>query len=230
MGRVAFDASRHDDAAKELLGGEIPRGLGESEVDHVVDRVCAHPSTARFVARKLCVRYLDDEPSGTALDAVADAFTRSGARIDAALRCMFLHDEFRKARGTKLKRPFALVASALRACEADVEETTALLAHLERMGHATYQWPTPDGYPAASLHWRAGLLGRWRFAHELASDAIDGVRIDATELWRRAGGRAPFAAHALARAATAEELATLDEVDDDEALALLLASPGFQRC
>lgn len=229
-GRVAFDAARHDDTAKVLFDGEFPAGLGESEVEHVVDRVCAHPSTARFVASKLCVRYIADEPAAAAIDAVADAFTTSGGRIAAALRCMFLHDEFRASRGVKLKRPLALVASALRTCEAECESTTALLAHLERMGHATYQWPTPDGYPATAEHWRSGLLGRWRFAHDLASSSIEGVRVDAARLFERAGGRERFAAHAFARSATPAELDALAGVDDEEALALLLASPGFQRC
>jgi uncharacterized protein (DUF1800 family) len=229
-GSVAFEAARHDDAAKELLGGELAGGLGEQEVERIVDRVAGHPSTARFVARKLCVRYVADEPPAAVVDAVAEEFAESGGRIDSALRRLFAQAEFRASHGAKLKRPLHFVASALRACGAECDATPALLAYLDRLGHAPYQWPTPDGYPATAEHWRGGLLWRWRFAEELARGAIRGARVDATSLFARAGGRDRFAARAFGRAPSAAECAACATGDDAEALAVVLASPGFQRC
>lgn len=229
-GSVAFDPARHDDGAKELLGDELAAGLGADEVERVVDRVAAHPSTARFLARKLCVRYVADDPPADVVEAVAVEFARCGGRIDAALRVLFAHDAFRASRGAKLKRPLHYVASALRACACDADATPALLAYLDRLGHAPYQWPTPDGYPATAEHWRSGLLWRWRFAEDLARDTIVGARVDAAQLCARAGGRAQFAAHCFGRAGTDAELAACADGDDVEALSVVLASPGFQRC
>jgi len=229
-GAVSFDGARHDDAAKELLGGELEAGLGEQEVERVVDRVAAHPSTAHFLARKLCVRYVADDPPAAVVDAVAEEFARSSGRIDAALRRLFAHPEFRASHGAKLKRPLHFVASALRACAVECDATPSLLAYLERLGHAPYQWPTPDGYPATADHWRSGLLWRWRFAEELARGSIAGAPVDAAGLFARAGGRDRFVAHALGRTANEPERAACAAGDDAEALAVVLASPGFQRC
>src|SRR5882757_423157 len=55
-GRVVFRAEAHDDSAKVVLGHEIPAGLGEKDLDRVLDIVASHSSTAKFIATKLCVR------------------------------------------------------------------------------------------------------------------------------------------------------------------------------
>lgn len=228
--RVEFDPTRHDGSAKLALGVEMPQGLGEEEVERVLDVVCAHESTARYVARKLCVRFVADEPPSSAIEAVAARFTQTGGDLRETVRALLESDEFRAARGVKLKRPLHLVASALRACDARWTPTSALLERLERLGHAPYSWPSPDGYPDSAQHWRVGLLARWRFADELAHGALQGVRVDAAELTRRAGGRARLAASCLGRVANASELELFEQGDEAQALAAILSSPGFQRC
>jgi uncharacterized protein (DUF1800 family) len=139
-------------------------------------------------------------------------------------------EEFRASRGAKLKRPLHFVASALRACDAPCTPDGALLERLERLGHAPYSWPTPDGYPDAAEHWRAGLLQRWRFADELAHGELAAAPVDAAQLTVRAGGRERLARALLGRAPTADELALATGGDDARALSALLACPAFQRC
>lgn len=229
-GSVAFDDARHDDGAKRLLGSELPAGLGEAEVERVIALVCNHPSTARFIARKLCVRYLADQPPSAAVEAVAQTFSASQGDLRSTLRCLFDRPEFHATRAGKLKRPLHLVASALRAVDAETDAGPALLAYLERLGHAPYLWPTPDGYPASADHWRGALLWRWRFAEDLAHQAIAGTRLDTSALIQRAGDRNGFAAHCLGRAVTPAERAAFAGGDDADALTAILASPGFQRC
>jgi len=229
-GSVAFDQTRHDAATKWLLGQQLPDGLGEADVERVIAVVCAHPATAHFIARKLCVRYIADQPATDVVEVVAATFTASGGDLHSTLQVLFSHPAFAESRSAKLKRPLHLVASALRASDADTNAGPDLLAYLERLGHAPYLWPTPDGYPATAEHWRGGLLWRWRFADDLARNAIAGTRIDAAALLQRSSGRDGFAAHSLGRHPTPAEhtiFATGDEVD---AVAALLACPGFQRC
>jgi uncharacterized protein (DUF1800 family) len=229
-GTVVFDPSRHDVGNKRLLGGELPAGLGEDEVERVIDAVCGHPATARFIGRKLCVRYIADQPPEAAITAVAQVFTTTSGDLRATLRCLIGRDEFRAAREAKLKRPLHLIASALRAGDAETDAGPALLAYLERLGHAPYQWPTPDGYPATADHWRSGLLWRWRFADDLARNGIERTRLDAVALMRRAGSREALASHCLGRAPSDAERSAFAAGADDDALAAILASPGFQRC
>lgn len=228
--RVEFDARRHDDGAKRALDVELPSGLGEDEVERVLEIVCAHPSTAQFVARKLCVRWIADEPPPSAIERVAASFTRSGGELRECLRTLLECEEFRAARRAKLKRPLHFIASALRACAVEPRPDDALLEHLARMGHAPYLWPSPDGYPDDALHWRAGLLGRWRFADELAHNGFAGAPVDALELVRRAGSRVRLAASCLGREPSAAERERIERGDEAGALAAVLASPGFQRC
>lgn len=229
-GSVQFDLRRHDSGAKSALGAALPAGLGEDEVERVIDLVCAHEATPRHIAHKLCVRYLDDEPGESAVARVAMELAHSGGELGAGLRALAGLDEFRASRGAKLKRPLHMVASSLRACEANLAPRPAMLEHLERMGHSPYQWPTPDGYPASARHWRDGLLWRWRFAEELARGALDGARVDAAAVLARAGGRDAFAALALGCAPSDAERAAWSAGDEAEVLAAILASPRFQRC
>ena len=229
-GSVAFDQTRHDTQAKWLLGQPLPDGLGEEEVERVIAVVSAHPATAHFIARKLCVRYLADQPPADVVDAVAATFTATAGDLRATLRSLVTHQAFADSRGGKLKRPLHLVASALRASDADTNADPALLAYLERLGHAPFLWPTPDGYPATADHWRGGLLWRWRFADDLARNAIRGTKIDTAALLQRASGRDRLAAHCLGRHPTPAEQLVFAAGDDAEALSAMLACPGFQRC
>jgi uncharacterized protein (DUF1800 family) len=227
-GETVFRPEAHDDGPKRVLGQEIPAGLGAGDLDRVVKIVAAHPSTARYLATKLCTRFISDIPPDAAVEAVAGAFTRSRGDIRATLRAVFDSDEFRVARGMKLKRPIHFVVSALRATNAATDAGPALISFLEKMGQVPFRWPTPDGYPLEASHWRATLLWRWKFALALANDRIGGTKIERHRLQRVIGSDRGLMATLLNRQpSTAEQDAFLRSGDG---LAIILASPGFQRC
>jgi len=228
-GRVEFRRELHDDGEKLVLGERIASGGGEQDLERVIAIVAAHPSTARHLARKLCRRFLSDDATG--LDEVASAFTNSRGDIAATLAALFAHPAFRdpQLRGAKLKRPFHFVASCLRATDAKSDCGPALIEYLERMGQAPFQHPTPDGYPEHAAAWTGTLLWRWRFAAVLASGEIAGTRIEAAALSQRLDGAAGTLAQLLGRAPDAAELEAANAAGED-ALALALASPAFQRC
>lgn len=226
--KVVFRKEAHDNGAKEVLGHEIPAGLGEADLDRVVDIVTVHPSTAHFIARKLCVRFISDEPPPAAVDAVSHAFTDSKGDIKTTLRTLFDTPEFHDSAGLKFKRPFHYVVSALRVTNAQTDADRGLLSYLEKMGQVPFRYPTPDGYPARAQHWHATLLWRWKFALALANNHIKGTRIARQEIITRLGGDQALAATLLNRQPNAEESDALSQSGDS--LALLLASPTFQRC
>lgn len=227
-GKVEFDPSAHDNGSKRVLGHEIAAGGGEKDLDDVLEIVCEHPSTARYLAEKLCVRFIGDEPSAESIKAVADSFTASQGDIKETLRGVFATPEFLAgARGGKLKRPFELIVSALRATRAEVKSEMGLVDYLVRMGHAPFQYPTPDGYPDVASPWTGTLLWRWHFAIGLARNEIDEkIVVDEEKLIEEAGGVAGMAASLLGRLATAGELESVER--SGEPLAMILASPGFQ--
>ena len=102
-----------------------------------------------------------------------------------------------------------------------------LVDYLVRMGHAPFQYPTPDGYPDVASPWTGTLLWRWHFAVALArNDISKKVVVDEKRLTGEAGGVEGLAASLLGRVATAGELESIERTG--EPLAMILASPGFQ--
>lgn len=225
--RVVFRKEAHDDGAKRVLGQDIPVGLGEGDLDRVVDIVTSHPGTAQYVASKLCVRFISDEPPQPAVDAVARSFSESKGDIKTVLRALFATPEFHASAGAKFKRPFYFIVSALRATNAQTDADRGVVSYLERMGHVPFRYPTPDGYPARASHWHATLLWRWKFALALANNRIDGTRIDRKTLEKKIGGDAALMASLLNRQPIADESDAF--LKSGDGLALMLASPAFQR-
>ena len=227
-GGVEFRKQFHDDGAKVVLGHAIPAGLGAADLDRVLDIVAYHPATARYLATKLCRRFIDEDAPAAAIDTVARAFEQSRGDIQDTLRALFRTTAFRDTRGTKFKRPFHFVASALRATDADTDVAPAVIEYLLRMGHAPFNYPTPDGYPEEASPWMGTLLWRWNFAVALGSNQIKGTRVDLVALKKAFGGELALMAHFLGRSPTQEEREAYHE--SGAGLALLLGSPGFQRC
>ncbi|MBA3710341.1 MAG: DUF1800 domain-containing protein [Planctomycetes bacterium] len=232
-GAVEFSADAHDDGAKEVLGAAIPAGGGASDLDRVLELVCHHPSTARHIAAKLCRRFIADDPPSAAVAAVAAEFTASGGDIRSTLRALFRRSEFLgvEHRGTKLKRPFHFLVSAVRASDARCDAGRDTTAYLTRMGHAPFQFPTPDGYPDEAAAWRDTLMWRWNLASALCGNRIAGCSVDATALARRAGGDDGAMAHLLGRQPDERERGAWRAAGGGaRGLAVLLSSPAFQRC
>ncbi len=234
-GKVEFSPGLHDDGEKLVLGRRIPAGQGEKDLDHVLDAVVRHPRTAHHLARKLCRRFISEMPGAEAVEQVAGAFAGSDGDVKHTLRAVFATEEFRSSAGVKLKRPFRFMVSALRATAAVTDGGRKLQDFLLSMGHAPFQYPTPDGYPEAGAPWLGTLLWRWSFAVALAGGRIPGTSIDLDAL-RAALGADGLKAHLLGRRPSPAELA--DDVDPegrqgrivpDMDLALVLASPAFQR-
>jgi len=227
-GKVEFKAHLHDDGAKTVLGESIPAGGGMRDLDRVLKILVRHPSTARFVATKLCRRFIADEPPEAAVAATANAFTQSDGEIRPTLRALFQTPEFAAARGAKLKRPFHFVVSALRGLNARTDAGKPIVDALQRMGHAPFRYPTPDGYPEEATHWTGTLLWRWNFAVALTQNKLPGTAVKLPEMLEALGGDEALIATCLGRRASVEELRACRA--SGTPLAVALASPAFQRC
>jgi len=239
IGKVEFKLSQHDCGSKEVLGQMIPgvptdlshgqrEHLGQQELDRVLEIVTSHPATARHLSTKLCQRFIADEPPASAVEAVTRAFTQTKGDIRATLRALFATKEFRQQRGNKFKRPFNYIASALRATGARTDAGLEIIDYLQRMGHAPFNYPTPDGYPEPAAPWLGTLLWRWNFALAVSENKIKGTKIDFVTLRNDSGGDAGLMAHLLGRKPTAEE--TQAYHSSGAGLALMLSAPAFQRC
>ncbi len=178
-GGFRFYSQRHDYGTKQVLGVHYPAGRGESEGEELLDRLAAHPSTARHIAFKLARRFVADVPPDSVVTRVAGVFEATGGSIPAVLRELLLSPELLDAVGAKLKRPFDYVVSVLRTTGAIVTQDgyRELYELLRRLGQVPFGWPAPDGYPATAAYWTATstLLTRWNFALGLADGTYDRV-------------------------------------------------------
>ncbi len=62
-GSFLFRPDWHDAGEKTVLGVRIPAGRGVEDGEQVLDIVARHPSTARYIARKLVVHFVSDTRS-----------------------------------------------------------------------------------------------------------------------------------------------------------------------
>jgi uncharacterized protein (DUF1800 family) len=148
----------------------------------VIDILVKHPSTAKFIARKLAVKFVSDKPSEALVNRVAQAFQKSEGDVKTTLRALFGDQEFFAPENyrAKIKTPFELAISAIRAIGADTNSSPALLALINKMGEIPYGYQAPTGYPDTAEDWvnTGALLERMNFAVALASNRIPQTRVD----------------------------------------------------
>jgi uncharacterized protein (DUF1800 family) len=116
----------------------------------------------------------------------------------------------------------------LRTTGARTDCGTEIIDYLKRMGHAPFNYPTPEGYPDQAAPWMGTLLWRWNFAVALSQNLIKGTRVELDSLRESAGGDERLMAYLLGRQANPVEAQAF--ADSGNGLALMLASPAFQWC
>ncbi len=256
--RTIFVPVLHSPNAKTVLGQTIPAAPASANAERVLELLALHPSTARFLARKLCAWLLAPEPPAALVERVAATFLATGGDIKAMLRVILARANLvglAPARAPKFRRPFQLLSSILRALEADVRDPLYPLFLLYSMGHPPLDRVQPDGYPDTVAAWGRTLLPRWNAASLLVAHAsrpfsgsgtLPGVHIPRERLLARLelhGRRDPAGlAHRinerlLGSTLAAHEVASLQESLDGralldtvvyEAIALGMSMPGFQ--
>ena len=179
-GAFYFNERFHDGGEKIVLGQKVNEG-GMKDGLKVLDILVNQPATAKFIARKLAVKFVSDNPSETLVNRVADAFHNSKGDIKTTLRALFTDKEFFASENyrAKIKTPFDLTISAIRAVGADTNGG-AVQALLAKMGEPLYGYIAPTGYPDMAEDWvnTGALLERMNFSVALASNRIPGTRVN----------------------------------------------------
>ncbi len=116
-GTFRFNRFLHDDGEKVVLDHVIPAGGGIRDGEMVLDILAAHPSTARFLARKLCTRLVADEPPDALVERAAQAFLKSDGDLRVLTETVIKSPEFFSPQTyrAKIKSPFEFAVSAVRA-------------------------------------------------------------------------------------------------------------------
>jgi uncharacterized protein (DUF1800 family) len=230
-----FNDRVHDKGAKVVLGTTIAAGGGKEDGLKVLDILVKHPSTAKFISRKLAQRFIADEPPQTIVTAMADTFRRTNGDIKAVMQTLLRSREFwsEDAYRAKIKSPLELAASAIRATGADVQSPLPLALRIAELGQPLYRKQEPTGYSNTSSEWvnSASLLGRMNLALAITQNQLPGARVaprsfegEPVQMAKRLLLTEPSAQtrEALGRAAAEGKSA-------DMMAALVLGSPDFQR-
>ncbi len=244
-GGFYFNEKVHDKEAKVVLGVTIPAGGGKEDGEKVLDILAAHPATAHFISRKLAQRFVADDPPPQLIEKMAKTFLATHGDIRAVLETAFTSKEFfsQGAYHAKVKSPFEMIVSAVRATGANVDFAYALGNRLTQLGEPLYRKLEPTGYSNLGAEWMnsAALLARMNFGMDLAQNRVPGIKVDAAAYEADVAG---IAKRLLFREPSPESRAAIEKalaipVESDKkapaaprpaAIAgLVLGSPDFQR-
>ncbi len=180
-GSFVFRPQIHDAGAKIVLGHRLPAGRGIEDGEDVLDILASSPATARFVARKLVVHFVSDSPPPALVERVAQTYMRTDGDIREMVRTIATSPDLfsRAAYRSKVKTPFELVASALRAMGAAPDSTHRTAAIVGRLGQPIFGRQTPDGWPDHGDAWMntGAILNRINFGLALADGRIPGASL-----------------------------------------------------
>jgi uncharacterized protein (DUF1800 family) len=180
-GGFFFNQRMHDNGSKVVLGHTISEG-GIKDGLKVIDILVSHPSTAKHIARKLAVKFVSDKPSEDLVKRVAKAFSGSKGDIKATLKALFHDKEFFAPENyrAKIKTPFELAVSSIRALGGDTNAGPSMVAMLNKLGEVPYGYQAPTGYPDTAEDWvnTGALLERMNYAVAIASNRIPGSRVN----------------------------------------------------
>ena len=176
-----FRPEIHDADAKVVLGHRLAAGRGIEDGEEVLDIVARHPATARFIARKLAVRFVSDDPPPELVERAAATFRRTDGDIRETVRTIVTSPEFfsHAAYRAKVKSPFELVASALRAMGARADTTPRAAQMVAYLGAPIFGHQAPNGWPETGDAWmNAGaILNRINFGLALAAGRVPGASV-----------------------------------------------------
>ena len=172
QGAFEFNPARHDFGGKTLLGQHIDGG-GFDEVEQAVDLLVSQPACAQFVARKLAVYFVSDDPPRSLTDRMAKTFQKTHGEIAEVLETLFKSREFAASLGAKFKDPMHFVISTVRLAYdgKPVMNTHPMVNWLNALGEPLFGRQTPDGYPLTQSGWASSgqISRRFEIARAIGS-------------------------------------------------------------
>jgi uncharacterized protein (DUF1800 family) len=216
-GEGAWFFDRHEPGPRTLLGRTLPPGANQPQA--AFDILANHPATIRHVSTKLAAHFCGDKPPRAVVQRLTRAWRGSGGHLPAIYVALAASPEAWVAHPVKYRTPQDFVLAAARALDLR-GHGRALLSEIRFLGQAPFRAPAPTGWPDADTDWidPAGVVGRVETALRLA--ALAHAQTDATDMLAQA-------AYVTGGANVLDVVA--EEPDQHRAIALVLASPEFQR-
>lgn len=181
QGQAVFEPKRHDPRAVAVLGHEVPRhepAQGPDAQYAFIAWLAKRPETAKHLCRKLCIKFVSDDPPESLVTKLTAVWTKTDGQIIPVLRALFYSKEFWASYGQKVRKPNEDVAATVRALALPAPQASAVkgrkpygdLYHLLALaGHLPGRWAAPDGYSELAKDWQTSgvQLHLWNVHHHL---------------------------------------------------------------
>ena len=178
-GGFYFAPAMHDAGEKVVLSQTLKAGRGIEDGEQVLDIVARHPSTARYISFKLARRFVSDVPPEALVERAAATFRRTDGDIREVVRTIITSPEFfsRSAYKSKVKSPFEVVVSAMRALGAQPDATPRAAQLVASLGEPIYGHQSPNGWPETGDQWMntGAILNRINFGTLVAANRLSGA-------------------------------------------------------
>jgi uncharacterized protein (DUF1800 family) len=175
-----YSGEKHDENAKTILGKTFPVNGGYNEGMEALAMLASHPATARFIATKMAAKFISDEPPTAVVNEMTKTFVASKGDIKEVLLSMVMHPDFwaKAKEKEKIKSPFELAVSAVRATGTEVAAPYQVFTWSEKMGQKFYFYQAPTGFPDRASFWinTGSLLNRMNFGMAIAAQKIPGFK------------------------------------------------------
>ena len=219
-GGFEFRPEYHEPGTRTILGRRYPEG-GTDQGEAVLADLARHPSTATFLAHKLVRHLVADDPPGDAVARNAKVFRDTDGDLGEVSRALVALEAAWRDPMTKAKSHHELVVATHRACCDGLPLRAGdVLRPLRELGQMPFAAPSPQGWGDRTADWispealmrrvqwlrqHAARLPATVYPQTLLDDLIGPVARETTRTW-------------VARAPSG-----------DAAIAVILASPEFQR-
>jgi uncharacterized protein (DUF1800 family) len=208
-----------------VLRGKTYAADGEEQGVAAIRDLARDPATARHIAKKFAAHFIAGDPPPASVARLEKSFRDTGGNLKALARAVVEDLAAWKPGNGKMRSPVEYTAAAMRMLGwprgGDREkQVKGVMAATRMMGEFPFAAPSPKGWPDTSAAWSGpdAMLNRIEWAKELAARLPQ--NIDPKQLAGIGLGPLlqPSTRAAMNSAAT-----------QDDAVALLLCSPEFQR-
>lgn len=218
-GTFEFRDIIHEPGDQTILG-KTYRENGVKQGEAVLQDLAVHPSTARFVGKKLAQHFVADDPPVAIVEKLTDTFLRTGGDLAAVYSDLVLANESWTSPRSKYKSPHDFVVSTLRAFNHEPNNPRFIIGALDTMGQTPFRPGSPAGWPDTAEQWGGAdaLYKRIEWSNTVARVVAN--RVNPVELGDAILGDL-FSTETRKAVSRAETLT--------QGLTLFLASPDFQR-
>ena len=211
-----YRPNTHEPGEQTVMGHSWPDG--EEGGVAILAWLANHPSTHRHLAEKLVRHFVADDPPPADVTSIEAVLRETEGDLGATARALVdLPGAWQPL--AKLRTPQEYVIAAMRAVGAHPDAEPGLPAILDGLGQPVFKPTFPIGWPDRAADWAGpeAMLQRVDFSYQFAGRVTDQEPMDIAE-------------NALGPLLGAETLSQIRHAGSrQDALALLLSSPEFQR-